>query len=175
MKVFVELVREMMGESPNLEEILSQEIFQFLKEKQKLDLIRQDVIYRPRIGKRFGTATISKLLTPDFNISVFLTKIFDELDFKALVSIDMDFLIETKDPDAPLKFQYGSRATGINRTKKLILPEDVHALVKEFEGKTKSDLLNDVFTTHQSILHYQESGFRPHSLICLKIFLTSLS
>ena len=175
MKTFVQAVREILGQSQDIEEILAPNIYQFMKEKQKLELIREGVIFRQKIGKRFGSATISKLFTPDFNVAVFLTQVLDELDFKAIVSIDCDYVLETKDPESPLKFQYASRATCINRTRKLILPSDVQTLLNEFEGKTRADILNACFNKHAEILHFQESGFNPYYLISLKVFLTSLS
>ena len=174
MEFFIKNVSEFYPENPDYENILPTEIFDFLKASQKLQLIQGGVFYRSNRRKKFETVTLSRVWTADLDVYSLLEQTIDNIDFKCILNIDADFVIETPDQEKPLKFQHASRGTAMNNTKRIIIPSDMKKLLAEFADLTPSDVLNRAFTRHSEILDYRESGFRPHSLLTFKIFITSL-
>ena len=174
MEFFIKNVSEFFPENPDYEKMLPTEIFDFLKSSNKLHLIRGGVFYRSNRRKKFDTCSLTRVWTADLDFYSLLEQTLDNIDFKCILNIDADFLIETPDQEKPLKFQHGSRGTAMNIQKRVIIPSDLKKVLSEFADLTPADLLNKVYQKHVEILDYRESGFRPHSLLTFKIFITSL-
>ena len=174
MNFFVKNCEELYPEIDDYENVLPTAVFEFLKSTKKMHMIRGGVVYRSNQKRKFETVTLSRVWTKDLDFHHLLQTTMDYIDFKAIISIDCDFIIECPDQQRPLKFQHASRGTAMNETKRVIIPSDTKKLLQEFADLTPSDILNRVFGVHSSILDYKESGFRPHSLLTFKIFITSL-
>ena len=174
MNYFCKNIGHLFQENEDYENVLPTAVFEFMQSTKKMHMIRGGVVYRSNQKRKFETVTLSRVWTKDLDFYSLLKLTLDEIDFKAIISIDCDFIIECPDQEKPLKFQHASRGTAMNETKRVIIPSDTKKLLQEFADLTPSDILNRVFGVHSSILDYKESGFRPHSLLTFKIFITSL-
>ena len=119
--------------------------------------------------------TITKCLTPEFDISECVKSICGCLTGRYLVFIDAHFLIQLPNDEedfddkgeVQLKFQQGSKASSFNSQIKIGTNQDYDTLVSEFENKTLSDILNLAFEHHKDLFDYYNSGLRPYSLLSL--------
>ena len=129
------------------------------------------MIYREKNSSRpYDQLTISKFLLPDFDIVGSIDKLTQNIYSSCLCFIDFDFVVETKDQDKPFKFEHASKPSSLNDTVKITSISDQQDLITQFKDMNHADLLNSAFIHHRELNDYGQSGFKPHQLLSLKIF-----
>ena len=157
----------------NLQEKLPDYVYEKLKNENNLGIIEDKITFRPRnLNRPYDSFRFSKFLTPDLVIAEKIERLFQVLHGHISVFIDFDFLIDaTKDAEEMYKFEFASKFTAMNNVMKITSDIDVEKLCNEFRGKDFSDILNTTFINHVNLNDYSSSGFRPQSLLAMKIYL----
>ena len=168
--------KKMVESAEEIEEILPPHIFQTVQKRKNLQMIKDRFFYRPSNKVRnFDTLTISKIITPGFDIYKILELIIDTLETSVLIFVDFDFIIEAfKDEESPFKFEYASRATHVNNIFRIVLRKDAEQFLNLFKTKQLPELLVETFERHVKILNYHESSFQPYQLIACKIYISEI-
>ena len=164
----------MLQTAEKLEEFLPPHIFDTMQKRKNLQMIFDRFFYRPSNKVRhFDALTISKLITPKFNLSKLLETIIETVESRIMIFVDFDFIIEAKkDEESPYKFEYASRATHLNERFRIALPEDAKRFLESFKDLKLSEILVKTFERHMEILNYHESGFQPYQLLACKIYIS---
>jgi len=160
----------------NVREKLQPHIFTFLSENGNIGTIVDKCIFRPKnIYRPYESVTLTKFLTDKFDCASAIDELAGNISGNFLIYIDFHFLFlcnpEQEQEMEEFKFQFASKASAINDTHKIVTKQDYRELASEFEGKTYSDLLNDVFVHHVELYEFQNSGLRPYQLLSMVIHL----
>ena len=165
-----------------LKNFLPNENLESIKKRTNEDLhkyinwttVENRLIYRKQTPYRhFESLIISTFISDTSEILRTLEKIVEFIECDFSLSIDFDAIFQTNDPDQPIKFEFASRNTRINQVVKIIDKKSAQALVDEFRID-HSSLVQRHFNTHQKILRFSTSGFRPYCLLAMKIYISSL-
>lgn len=167
---------KMITSEEQIREILPPHLFDLMVQKKNIKMLFDQFLYRPSTQRRkFDTISISKMYTPDFDLSDMLERIVESLENDVNINVDFDFVIEaSKDELSPFKFEYASKSSSLNKTKNLVFPSDVKNFLDYFKNKTDSDILQECFIKHVDIMDYSQSGFQPYVLLAVKIFIAEL-
>jgi hypothetical protein len=140
-------------------ELLVEEVFNFLKSKNNLKTIVDQVIFSPMtIYRSYDSYRLTKFLLPDFNITTFLESLLSEMTPPYLVFVDFHFLIEippknieneesintsydVKNFPDQLKFQNGTKASSLNSNIKIFNSSDYENLISEFKNFLQMNFL----------------------------------
>ena len=159
----------------NLESELEPGVYDFLSKQGNLNTISDRLIFSKKTKYRpYDSVIITKFLKSNFNVVDSISELAGYLSGNFLMYIDFHFLFICKNEentDEKFKFQYGSKASAMNQTHKIVTHEDYNDLINEFKNKTYADLLTDVFVNHVDLYDYSNSGLRPYQLLSLVIYI----
>ena len=164
--------------SENIADYLPKEIFDFLKQKQKLKTIIDHLIIRPKNNFRpYESLQMTKFLTANFDFYKFFDELLN-LTGSLIVFVDAHFMIQCpseSDPDEiVLKLQRGSKASSFNDVIKISSDKDHELFLEQFKDLQPSDILNLCFKNHVDFFQYESSGLRPYALLGLLIHVQKL-
>lgn len=176
-RIAIERIFQVEVTSPNvLKELLPNNVYQTLKTNGNLNTVCDKIQYFEANKYRlYDTVHITKFLTPDFDVGLALKEFLEIMSPVVLFFCDFHFMIETSIKNEEkmniLKFQRASKASSVNSTIKLVLDRDFKKAYQEIGKLDDSDLLNKVFEHHLNLFEFENSGFRPHSLVSLVLYI----
>ena len=162
----------------NISEYLPKDIYEFLKKKDKLKTITDQLVIRSKNKHRpYDSLQISKFLTPDFDFYSFFGDLLN-LSGTLIVFVDAHFMIqcpsEENSEEIVLKFQRGSKASSFNDVFKISTEANVTEFLDQFKDLQPYDILNMCFQNHVDFFQYHGSGLRPYALLGLLINIQKL-
>ena len=159
--------------------LLPEEVYNFLKKKNNLRTIKDQLIYsKANMYRLYESYRLTKFLRSDFEIIKFLDSLLSEITPPYLVFIDFHFLIEISTVNTEteqknnfddtlgnipkqLKFQNATKASSVNNVIKIFNSTDYESLNNEFKNFSSNDLLNKAFIQHSELFDYHSSGMKP--------------
>ena len=162
----------------NIEDYLPKDIHEFLKKKEKLKTITDQLIIRAKNKYRpYDCLQMTKFLTKDFDFYTFFEELLN-LSGTLIIFVDAHFMIqcpsEENVDEIILKFQRGSKASSFNEVFKISSEENVTEFLNQFKDLQPYDILNMCFENHVDFFQYQGSGLRPYALLGLLIHIQKL-
>ena len=157
----------------DIQENLPDYIVQILKKQNNLNIITDKIIYRKKNAHReYDSLIITKFLTPSFQLADCLSNIISLASGRINIFVDFDFMIEcSKDEDSPYKFEFGSKTNAMNSQMKIFDKSDAEQFCNEFRTKDYADILNECYINHNNLNDYSSSGFKPHQLLSMKLYM----
>jgi hypothetical protein len=162
----------------NIGDYLPNEIYDFLKKKDKLRTIIDHLVIRPKNKFRpYDSLQMTKFLTPEFNFYKFFDELLD-MTGHLIVFVDAHFMIQCPSEDDSneivLKFQRGSKASSFNEVIKISDDKDHDLFLEQFKDLQPADILNLCFQNHVDFFQYEGSGLRPYALLGLLVHIQKL-
>jgi hypothetical protein len=162
----------------NIADYLPENVHEFLKKKEKLKTISDQLVIRQKNKYRpYDSLQMTKFLTPDFNFYSFFEELLN-LSGTLIIFVDAHFLIqcpsEENSDEIVLKFQRGSKASSFNEVFKISTDDNVMEFLDQFKDLQPYDILNMCFENHVDFFQYQGSGLRPYALLGLLIHVQKL-
>ena len=154
----------------NVEEFLNPEIFDFVKQQARLDMVCDRLTFVNKNKFRpYESLILTKFLLPTVSIPEFLDGITSVIKGKYMVFVDAHFLILCPSPDESeeiiLKLQRASKASSINDTMKITKASDHEKFLAQFSNMKFNDFLNCCFEHHCELFQYHGSGLCPYCLV----------
>ena len=151
---------------------LDKDDYEFLRTMGMLHLVN-DRLHVPKTRHKHNSITITKLLTPDIAISDFIDDVCKPLSRQYEIKIDCGFIVVKNDlEEVDKQYSWPQRSTNINPTTKIFTPADKINLRQFLKHLTPNDYLNISFLKKSEYCLFEKSGYRPHCLLTLTLYIT---